>query len=109
MLRAEREISHGDLFFHAIVHAINALVVKAGEMQHRFAHGFAGNGAGVDGRAAVNFHFVYQRSAFAELSRSVCGALARVSRSDYNDTVLMHASAASRATSLVDRSAAHVY
>ena len=52
VLDAEGQIRHGDLFFHAVVDAVDALVVVAGKMQHGFAHGLAGNGAGVDADAA---------------------------------------------------------
>ena len=52
VLDAEGEIGHGDVFFHAIVHAVDRAVVEAGEMQHGLAHGLGGNGAGVDADTA---------------------------------------------------------
>src|SRR5579863_2199258 len=76
MLRPKGQIGHGDSFFYAIVHAINVLVVEAGEMQHGLAHGFAGNGAGVDGGAAHYFHPFDQGRLFAEFGGLDGSALA---------------------------------
>ena len=47
-LDAEGQVGHGDLLFDAIVHAIERAVVVAGEMHHGFAHGFGGDGSGID-------------------------------------------------------------
>jgi len=51
-LHAEGEIGHGDLFLHAVVDAVDGAVVVAAEMEHGLAHGFGGDGAGVDAHAA---------------------------------------------------------
>jgi len=40
--RAEGKIRHGDLFLHAIIYAVNALILIPGKVQDRFADGFAG-------------------------------------------------------------------
>ena len=52
LVDAEAEVRHGDLFLDVIVDAVDALVLEAGKMQHGFAHGLAGDGAGVDAGAA---------------------------------------------------------
>ena len=51
-LDAKGEVGHGDLFLHAVVHAVDGAVVVAGEVEHGLAHGLGGNGAGVDADAA---------------------------------------------------------
>ena len=55
MLHAERQIAHGDLLLHAIVDAVDVLVIEAGQVENRFPHGLAGNGARVDADAANYF------------------------------------------------------
>ena len=51
-LDAEGEVGHGDFFLHLVVHAIEGAVVVAGEVHDGFAHGFGGDGAGIDADAA---------------------------------------------------------
>ena len=68
VLHAEGQIRHGDLFFHAVVDAVDVLVVVAGKVQHRFAHGLAGNGAGVDADAADALAPFDQSHALARIS-----------------------------------------
>ena len=51
-LDAEGQVGHGDLFLDPVVHAVDGAVVVAGEVQHGFAHGLGGDGAGVDADAA---------------------------------------------------------
>ena len=51
VLRAKGQIGHRDLFLHAIIHSVDALIVEAGKVQHRFANGFAGDRPRIDGRA----------------------------------------------------------
>src|SRR4029077_5614575 len=65
--RAKGKIRHGDLFLDAIVDAIDALILIPGKVQDRFADGFAGNGAGVDGSSADHFQLFDERGAFSEL------------------------------------------
>ena len=56
-LHAKIQIGHRDLIFRVIVRAVKTLIVKAGEMQHGFAHRLAGNRAGVDADAAHRICF----------------------------------------------------
>src|SRR5216683_915479 len=100
VLRAEREIGHGDLFFHAIVHSVDVLVVEAGEVQHRFANGFAGNGSGVDGRAADDFELLDEGDALAELGGLDRRALARGPGTNDDEVVLFHGEAPVEAGSI---------
>src|SRR4029077_10957942 len=69
VLRAEGQVGHGDLILHAIVHAIDVLVVETGEVQHRLANRFAGDRTRVDGCAADDFELFNQRDALAEFGR----------------------------------------
>ena len=51
-LDAERQVGHGDLLLDPVVHAVKGPVVITGEMQYRLAHGFGGDGAGVDANSS---------------------------------------------------------
>ena len=90
MLRAKGKIGHGDLFLHAIVDAVNVLVVKAGQMQDRFADRLAGDRSGVDGDAADDLQLLDQRYMFAEFRCLDGGALARGAGADDDEIVLFH-------------------
>ena len=59
-------------------------------MQHGFAHGFAGNSAGVDRGTADHFHLFNERGFFAEFCGLNGGALARGSGTNYDNVVLVH-------------------
>ena len=61
LLDPERQVRHGDLLLHTVVDAVDTLVQKAREVQHRLAHRLAGDGAGVDARAADHFPSLDQR------------------------------------------------
>jgi hypothetical protein len=65
VLDAEGQIGHCDALFHAVVHAVDGLVVVAGEVQHGFAHGLGGDGAGVDAGAAHHLAHLHQCDFFA--------------------------------------------
>ena len=67
MLDAECQVGHRDLFFDAIVDAVDVLVVIAGKMEHGFAEGLAGNCAGVDTHPAHHFTALDQSDALAHL------------------------------------------
>ena len=86
-LHAEGEIGHGDLFLHAVVDAVDGAVVVAAEMEHGLAHGFGGDGAGVDAHAAHHLPGLDHGHAFAHLGRGHGGPLARGSGTD-NDQVV---------------------
>jgi len=83
-LHAEREIPHGNLFLHAIVDAVHVLILVTREMQNRFAHGLAGNSAGIDAHASHAFHFFHQRDALAGLRRLYGRALPSRAGPDYD-------------------------
>ena len=61
VLDAEGQVGHRDLFLHPVVHAVDGLVVVAGEMQHGLAHGLGGDGAGVDADAADDLAHLDER------------------------------------------------
>ncbi len=88
--RAEGKIRHGDGFLHAVVHAVNALVLVAGEMQYGFADGFAGDSAGIDGRPAHDFEPFDQRDALAEFGGLDGGALPSGAGTHDDEIVLVH-------------------
>src|SRR3984893_12372869 len=90
MLRAERKIGHGDLILHAIVHAVDVLVVETGEMQHRFTNCLTGNCAGVDGRAADHLELLNESHVLAEFGGLDRSALACRPRTYNNEIVLFH-------------------
>jgi hypothetical protein len=50
-----------------VVDPVDVLVREAGQVQHRLAHGFARNGAGVDADAADPVHFFDNGDELAEL------------------------------------------
>src|SRR5580700_4147381 len=99
MLHAEGKIGHGDLFLHAVVHAVDGAVVVAGEVQHGFAHGLAGDGAGVDAHAPHHAAHLNQRHVLTLLDRGNSGALTRRARTDNEKIVFRHACKSGRAKS----------
>ena len=93
VLHAERQIRHRDLFLHAVVDAVDVLVVVAGKMQHRFAHGLAGNGAGVDADAAhAPRAFSTSATRFPDFARLNRGPLPGRPRADHDHVEGLHAS-----------------
>ena len=90
VLRAEGKIGHGDLILHAIVHAVDVLVVESGEVQDRLANRFARNRPCIDGRAAHDFELFNQRDALAELGCLNRRALACRPRTNDDEVVLFH-------------------
>ena len=88
--RAKGKIGHGDLLFHTIVDAVDALILIAGKMQDRFADGLARNRAGVDRRTADHFQLFNKRGAFAEFRRLNRGSLASRPGTDHDEIVLFH-------------------
>ena len=57
MLDPEQQIRHRNFFLHAVVDAVDVLVMVAGQVQHGFPHRLAGNGAGVDTAAPESGNF----------------------------------------------------
>src|SRR5271170_2215530 len=90
VLYAEGQIGHRDLLLHAVVHAVNRAVGVAREMQHGFAHRFAGNGAGVDTDAAYHAAHFNQPNAFPLLYRGYSSALSGGARADDEQIVCVH-------------------
>src|SRR5882724_4611933 len=66
VLDTKGEVSDGNLLFHAIVHAIDALILIAGEMHHGFAHRLAWNCSGIDACSADNLTPFNESDSFAE-------------------------------------------
>ena len=91
VLRAKAEIRHRDLFLHAVVDAVDALVVETGKMQDGFADGLAGDRAGVDRRAADDFEFLDERHALAVLHGLNGRALSRGTGAEDDEVVTFHA------------------
>ena len=91
VLHTEGEVGHGDLFLHAIVDAVNVLVVVAGEVQHGLAQRFAGNGSGVDARSANHFALLNDGDALAGFRALNRRALTGWSGADDDQIVLVHA------------------
>ncbi len=65
VLDAEGEVRHGDAFLHPVVHAVDGLVVVAGEVEDGLAHGLGGDGAGVDAGAADDLAHLDESDLFA--------------------------------------------
>ena len=90
VLDAKRQVRHGDLVLDAIVHAIDVLVVIAGQVKHRLAEGFARNCACIDTNSANHLATLHQSHAFAHLGALDGRALARRSGADNNKIVGLH-------------------
>src|SRR5690349_8615267 len=70
MLDPKGQIRHADLVFYSVTDAIDVLVVVAGKVQDRFAHGLARDRSGVDADATNHLAPFNQRdtlSAFGTL------------------------------------------
>jgi hypothetical protein len=87
---AEGKIGHADVFLHAVIGAIDALVLVARKMEDSFADGFAGDGAGVDGDATDDFEAFDERGAFAELGGLNGRALAGRAGANDDEVVRFH-------------------
>ncbi len=57
VLNAEGQIGHRDFVFQPVIDAIDVLIEIARQVQHRFPHRLAGNGAGIDADSAHAFRF----------------------------------------------------
>src|SRR5580704_6093910 len=90
MLDAKRQVRHGDLFFDSIVHAIDVLVVIAGQMQHGLAKGLAGDRTGIDAHTADYRAPLYHSHAFTHLGALNSRALPRWSGADNDQIVGLH-------------------
>ena len=90
LLDAEGQVRHGDLFLDVIVDAVDALVLEAGEVHDGFAHGLAGNGAGVDAGAADDFALFDHRHAAAALGALNGRTLSGRPGADDDDVEFLH-------------------
>jgi hypothetical protein len=68
----------------------DVLILIAGQVQDRLAHGLAGNGAGIDAHASHAFHFFHQGDALARLCRLYGSALAGRAGPDYDQVKSLH-------------------
>ncbi len=91
LVDAEAQVGHGDLFLDVVIDAVDALKLEAGEMQHGFAHGLAGDGAGVDAGAADDFALLDDDHAAAALGALNGGALPGGAGADHDEVVVAHA------------------
>ena len=89
-LNPKAEICHGDLIFGVIVGAVEALLVEAGKMENGFAHGFAGDGAGVGADAADGRLFFNEGNAFASFYCLNGGALPARTGTNHNQFIRLH-------------------
>src|SRR4029453_1783913 len=55
LVAPEPQVEHADLVLDAVIDAVDALVLEAGEVQHGFPHRLARDRAGVDAHAAGSF------------------------------------------------------
>ena len=90
VLDAEGKIGHGDLFFHAVIGAVNGLKIEAGEMHDGFAHGLGGNGSRIDTSAAQHFAPFHNGDAFTGLCALDGCTLARWPGADYHQVETLH-------------------
>ena len=86
-LDAEGQVGHGDFFLDPVVDAVERAVVVAGKVQHRFAHGLGGDGAGVDAHAAHHRTGLDDRHALVHLGGGHGGALPGGTGADDNQVV----------------------
>jgi hypothetical protein len=90
VLDPKRQVRHGYLFLDPIVHAINVLIVVAGQMQDRLPKGLAGDRAGVNANSANHFPPLDERHALAHLGPLDGRALPRRTGTDDNEIVGLH-------------------
>ena len=90
VLDPEEQVRHRDLVLHAIVDAVDVLVIEAGEVQHGFAHGLARDGACVDADASDAIQFFDQRDFLSKLGALDGGSLPGRAGADDNQIVGLH-------------------
>src|SRR5262249_2071062 len=91
LVHAEAEVGHVDPLFDVIVDAVDALILEAREMQHGLAHGFAGDGTGVDANSTDDFALFDQHGFTAAFRALNCRPLSRRARANDNKIVGTHA------------------
>src|ERR1700747_2377995 len=89
-LYAVIQIRHRHDFFHPIVRAVKILIIESGKVQHRFAHGFTGDGASIDTHAADRFALFNHCHSLAGFCRLDGGALPARSGANHNQVIRLH-------------------
>ncbi len=90
VLDAKIQVRHGHVFFYVVVRPVEILVVEAGEMQHRFAHSLAGDGAGVDAHPADGGLLFDDGDSFSRLRALNGGALSARAGTNHNQIIRLH-------------------
>ena len=90
LLNPEGQVRHGDLFLHPVVDAVDALVLEARQMQDRLTHRLAGDGAGIDARAADDILALDERDAPALLGGVDGCPLTGWSGADHHEVERLH-------------------
>src|SRR5580698_1643990 len=89
-LDAEDDISHGDSRRGAAIGTVEVLGIKAREVQNGFAHGLAGDGAGIYADTADGALLFDDRNSLAGLCALDSGTLASWTRTNHNQIVGLH-------------------
>jgi hypothetical protein len=88
MLHSEIEVRHGYwLIAVGVADAVKIFVVKAGQVKYRFAHGFAGDGSGVDAHPAHRGLAFDNGDALAGFRGLNSGTLSAGPRTDYDQVI----------------------
>src|SRR5688572_5163335 len=69
LLLAVKEVAGGDLVFQGKVDAVEAALMKAGEVERGLTKGLGGQGAGIGGGPAKDVLLLDERDTFAEVGR----------------------------------------
>src|SRR5258706_13481443 len=89
IIGAREQVIHRDFFFHHVGCAVNAFVVVAGKMHHRFAQGFAGDCTGVDAHATDHCFALDNCHALIQLGGLHGCALSGRPGTDHNHVVVI--------------------
>src|SRR5207247_2501148 len=88
MLCAIKQVGHRDVFLDDIRLTVESALAQAGEMQYRLAHGFGGDGSGLDAGAADARDALDEGNLFAKLGGAESGLLPRRARADDHQVVM---------------------
>ena len=89
MVGAIQQIAHRDVLLHGIALAINAALSITRKVQHRFAQGFAGDGARVDAHAADDGLTLNNRHALAQLDALYSRPLPGGARTNHDEVIFV--------------------
>ena len=90
VIGAEGEVFDRDRLFQTIAGSVQIALAESGEVEHRFAEGFAGDGAGIDADAADDCFALDDADVLAELGGLDGGLLAGGPRADDEKIVMSH-------------------